>query len=96
METPRYPSSLEIQPLTDPPDTVLAVPGSKSLTNRALILAALADGVSTLQGALTSDDTRVMLNSRRTMSGTLAIEACAQVCRPRARAASMIVCKNIP
>ena len=36
-----------------------AVPGSKSYTNRALIIAAMADGKSTLRGALVSDDTRV-------------------------------------
>ncbi len=38
-------------------------PGSKSLTNRALILAALARGPSTLTGVLASDDTRVMIDS---------------------------------
>ena len=36
-----------------------AVPGSKSYTNRALPIAAMADGTSTLRGALVSDDTRV-------------------------------------
>jgi 3-phosphoshikimate 1-carboxyvinyltransferase len=36
-----------------------AVPGSKSYTNRALTIAAVADGTSTLRGALSSDDTRV-------------------------------------
>ena len=36
-----------------------AVPGSKSYTNRALIIAAMADGESTLRGGLVSDDTRV-------------------------------------
>ena len=36
-----------------------AVPGSKSYTNRALTIAAVADGASTLRGALISDDTRV-------------------------------------
>jgi 3-phosphoshikimate 1-carboxyvinyltransferase len=40
-------------------------PGSKSITNRALVCAALADGPSTLQGALQSDDTRVMIESLR-------------------------------
>jgi 3-phosphoshikimate 1-carboxyvinyltransferase len=39
------------------------VPGSKSLTNRALIVAALADGASTLAGALDSEDTRVMVDA---------------------------------
>jgi len=37
-----------------------AVPGSKSITNRAYVLAALAEGRSTLTGALASDDTRYM------------------------------------
>jgi 3-phosphoshikimate 1-carboxyvinyltransferase len=36
------------------------VPGSKSITNRALLVAALADGASELRGALHSDDTRYM------------------------------------
>jgi 3-phosphoshikimate 1-carboxyvinyltransferase len=36
------------------------VPGSKSITNRVLLIAALADGDSELEGALASDDTRVM------------------------------------
>jgi len=39
----------------------LSPPGSKSLTNRALILAALAAGRSTLRGCLDSEDTRAML-----------------------------------
>ena len=38
-------------------------PGSKSITNRALVCAALGDGRSTLTGALDSDDTRVMIDS---------------------------------
>ena len=38
-------------------------PGSKSLTNRALICAAMADGVSTLRGVLDSEDTRVMISA---------------------------------
>lgn len=49
-----------IQPLVAPPDAVVRVPGSKSITNRALLLAALAEGESTLSGALFSDDTRYM------------------------------------
>ena len=38
-------------------------PGSKSITNRALVCAALAKGKSLLTGALDSDDTRVMIDS---------------------------------
>lgn len=45
----------------DPVDAVVRVPGSKSLTNRALVLAALADGPSRLDGALRSRDTDLMI-----------------------------------
>src|SRR5207244_6103491 len=38
-------------------------PGSKSITNRALVCAALANGTSVLTGALDSEDTRVMIES---------------------------------
>lgn len=40
-------------------------PGSKSITNRALVVAALADGRSTLTGVLDSEDTQVMIESWR-------------------------------
>jgi 3-phosphoshikimate 1-carboxyvinyltransferase len=50
-----------IAPLTGPPDVTLRVPGSKSLTNRALVAAALADGTSVLDGILLADDTEAML-----------------------------------
>jgi 3-phosphoshikimate 1-carboxyvinyltransferase len=50
-----------IEPLTTPPDVTLAVPGSKSLTNRALVTAALAEGRSRLEGVLFADDTEAML-----------------------------------
>lgn len=39
----------------------ITVPGSKSITNRALLLATLADGTSTLRGVLFSDDSRHFL-----------------------------------
>ncbi len=39
----------------------ITVPGSKSITNRALILAALAEGETMLEGALWSEDTQVMV-----------------------------------
>jgi 3-phosphoshikimate 1-carboxyvinyltransferase len=41
----------------------LRLPGSKSVSNRALLLAALAQGQTTLTGLLESDDTRVMLDA---------------------------------
>ena len=46
-----------ITPATGPVDATVQVPGSKSLTNRALCLAALASGTSTVRNALFSDDT---------------------------------------
>ncbi len=49
-----------IVPLAGPPDATVAVPGSKSLTNRALVAAAMADGDSVIDGALFADDTAAM------------------------------------
>ena len=50
-----------VRPLTHPAATPrFRVPGSKSITNRALLLAALADGDSTIERALWSDDTHYM------------------------------------
>jgi 3-phosphoshikimate 1-carboxyvinyltransferase len=47
------------------------LPGSKSITNRALLLAALAPGESRLSGALKSDDTRYMAEALRAMGVTV-------------------------
>lgn len=51
---------LAIPKLRTPVDRVWRIPGSKSITNRALVLAALADGTTHLTGVLESDDTRYM------------------------------------
>jgi 3-phosphoshikimate 1-carboxyvinyltransferase len=55
------PELIEIVPLEKPVRAEITVPGSKSITNRALILAALADGEVTLEGALWSEDTQIMV-----------------------------------
>jgi len=55
------PDLIEIVPLDKPVRAEITVPGSKSITNRALVLAALAEGETTLQGALWSEDTQVMV-----------------------------------
>jgi len=55
------PDLIEIVPLAKPVRAEITVPGSKSITNRALILAALADGETILQGALWSEDTQIMV-----------------------------------
>jgi 3-phosphoshikimate 1-carboxyvinyltransferase len=53
---PTFPAELEVMPLERPPDATIRVPGSKSVTNRALIIAALADGSSRIVNPLFSDD----------------------------------------
>lgn len=58
------PDPLPLVP-TGPVDLELRVPGSKSLTNRALAVAALADGVSELTGALVAEDRTVMADGLR-------------------------------
>ena len=54
------PELIEIVPLDKPVRAEITVPGSKSITNRALILAALSEGEATLEGALWSEDTQIM------------------------------------
>jgi len=56
---------LPITPLEGPFEAAIRPPGSKSLTNRVLLLAALADGVSRVDGLLLADDTRIMLEALR-------------------------------
>ena len=62
----RLPGRLEIEPRSRVEGHV-TVPGSKSITNRALLLAALAEGTSHLRGGLESDDTIVMRAALRDM-----------------------------
>jgi 3-phosphoshikimate 1-carboxyvinyltransferase len=57
--------SIEITPARGPVHGRIRPPGSKSITNRALICAALAEGRSTLTGALESEDTQVMADALR-------------------------------
>jgi len=56
-----------MQPVAGPIVGRIRPPGSKSITNRALVCAALAEGESILSGALDSDDTRVMIEALRTL-----------------------------
>ncbi len=69
-----------IEPIVGPIDATVTVPGSKSLTNRALVCAALADGASTIDGGLVADDTDAMIEALRTLgagidetAGTVAV-----------------------
>jgi hypothetical protein len=61
---PPLPDALEIQPARQVSGRIRP-PGSKSITNRALVISALAEGRSTLTGVLDSEDTAVMIESWR-------------------------------
>ncbi len=65
------PAQLPIVPFTKPVSGSVQIPGSKSLTNRALLLAALCDRPVTLTGALFSDDTRLMSEALRKLGITV-------------------------
>lgn len=54
--------------------STVSLPGSKSITNRAFILAALADTPSTIEGALLSRDTQLMMDALRTLGTTITVE----------------------
>ena len=68
------PDLIEIVPLDKPVRAEITVPGSKSITNRALILAALADGEVTLTGALWSEDTQVMAGALQKLGFQIKVE----------------------
>ncbi len=70
---------LPLAPFTRPVNAEIAVPGSKSYTNRALLIAALAEGRSVLRDALFSDDTDRMSDSLRRLG--LRVEAAPEECR---------------
>ncbi|HLG10768.1 MAG TPA: 3-phosphoshikimate 1-carboxyvinyltransferase [Dehalococcoidia bacterium] len=53
---------------------LVTIPGSKSITNRALVLAALADGRTTLRGALWSEDTEIMVAALRKLGFEVHVE----------------------
>jgi len=61
-------------PATRPLDATVRLPGSKSLTNRALIAAALADGHSILSGLLLADDTRLMIEALGALGGAITVD----------------------
>jgi 3-phosphoshikimate 1-carboxyvinyltransferase len=58
-----FPEEIEVKPLGRPVDATVRVPGSKSITNRALIVAALADGASEIENPLFSDDSYWLMDA---------------------------------
>lgn len=60
MKQPYFPRYIDLEPVMHVQGTV-HLPGSKSISNRILLLAALADGTTNIHDLLASDDTLVML-----------------------------------
>lgn len=63
-----------VKKLDKPIDWTVEVPGSKSMTNRALLMAALSEGTVEVEGVLFSDDSRHFLSSLASLGFTLNIE----------------------
>ncbi|MFD2829140.1 3-phosphoshikimate 1-carboxyvinyltransferase [Corticicoccus populi] len=66
--------SLIVSPSHRPLDGEISVPGSKSLTNRALILGAMAEGTSNLKGILKSDDSYWCVESLKSLGVSIKIK----------------------
>lgn len=71
-------SDLRIEPISRPFLATLTPPGSKSLTNRALVLAALSNGRCELSNVLFADDSRRMLENLQALGFRLEIDEAAQ------------------
>lgn len=69
------PEFIEIVPPPTAIRAAITLPGSKSITNRALALAALGSGRVTLQGALWSEDTRVMIEALTRLGFEITVES---------------------
>lgn len=70
----KYSSQMLIHPVTHPLNASVCVPGSKSLTNRALLIAALADGQTHIENALFSDDSRYFAAALQTLGFDLRLD----------------------
>jgi 3-phosphoshikimate 1-carboxyvinyltransferase len=71
--SPRPGAARTVAPLPHPVEGTVAVPGSKSLTARLLVIAALAEGTSVIRQALVGEDTDRMLDSLRRLGVDLAV-----------------------
>ena len=70
-----------VMPLSAPPDATIVVPGSKSLTNRAVVCAVLASGPSALHNVLLSDDTEAMFGVAGALGATIDVDTSARIVR---------------
>src|SRR6476646_6674494 len=93
-------SDLVIDPIRKPFSLTLTPPGSKSLTNRALVCAALSGGESTLSNVLFADDTEAMLNNLGALGFELAIDRAAKTVAVKGQSGEIaarqaqLFCKN--
>jgi 3-phosphoshikimate 1-carboxyvinyltransferase len=71
-------NEIEIIPITHSLAATVAVPGSKSITNRALLLAAMAHGRSNIESVLISDDTRRMASALSALGFTVEVDEAAR------------------
>ena len=62
----RYPKYIDLSPVSNV-SGVIRLPGSKSISNRTLLLSALADGETVVRDLLSSDDTSVMLDALQSL-----------------------------
>ncbi len=81
--------AIDIQPISAPFRKTVRVPGSKSITNRALPLAALAEGTSELTGVLFADDTWQMINALQTLGYDLRMNQTARTVTITGRGANI-------
>ena len=62
MQSKTYPQHIDLEPVMHV-EVSVRLPGSKSISNRTLLLAALSEGTTTIHDLLASDDTLVMLGA---------------------------------
>jgi 3-phosphoshikimate 1-carboxyvinyltransferase len=78
-----HPPVIRIPAVRRPFDAVVRIPGSKSITNRALPMAAMAKGKSTLTGVLFADDTRHMIAALQQLGFELSVDETARTIQIR-------------
>ena len=82
-------SDISIATFKPPFRASITPPGSKSLTNRALVLSALAEGESILSNVLFADDTLVMLDCLKTLGFSLEVDEATLTVRVRGRGGAL-------
>ena len=82
-------SPLAILPFERPLSGTLSLPGSKSITNRALIISALCEGEVTLDGALFSRDTLIMIEALRQLGFDISTDEEAAIIKIKGQAGSI-------